>query len=252
MRIKKSVRYGFTYAVAILMLIGLIGFVEHKQTSRTISSVAVELDQPNGQYFLEESDILSLITEGGHLDFTGMNMSSLDLRLLEEKLRSNQYTENVAAFIDQRGNLTVRSSQKVPMVRFVDEKGNNMYMDEFGRLLPLSEKYTARVLILSGQKAYEAINADMNSEDKMQLMRLLDFIHADKFLKAQIAEVVWEKDEVILYPQVGNQVIEFGDLSKIEEKFKKLMIFYKRILPSQGWNRYARVNLNYENQIVCE
>jgi len=252
MRIKKSIRYGFAYVLAMLMLIGLIGFVEHKQTSRTISSVTVELDQQNGQYFLEEDDLLSLITEGGHLDFAGVNMSTLDLRLLEEKIKSNQYTENVAAFIDQRGNLTVRSSQKVPMVRFADEKGNDLYMDSQGRLLPLSEKYTARVLILSGDKAYEAINADMNSNDKKKLMSLLEFINADQFWRAQIAEVAWEKDEIILYPQVGNQVIEFGDLSKIEEKFKKLMIFYKRILPSQGWNRYARVNLNYENQIVCE
>jgi cell division protein FtsQ len=252
MRIKKSVQYGFTYTMALLMLIGLIGFVEHKQTFRTISSVSVELVQPNGQYFLEEADLMALITEGGHLDFSGMNMSSLDLNLLEEKIESHQYTENVAAFIDQRGNLTVRSSQKVPMIRFADEKGNDMYMDEHGRLLPLSEKYTARVLILSGQKAYSAMHAEAESEDKMQLMELLNFIQADEFWKAQIAEVVWEKDEVILYPQIGNQVIEFGDLSKIEEKFRKLMIFYKRILPSQGWNRYARVNLNYENQIVCE
>ncbi len=252
MRIKKSIRYGFAYALAVLMLIGLIGFVEHKQTSRTISSVTVELNQPNGQYFLEEADLLSLVTEGGHLDFTAVNMTTLDLRLLEEKIESNQYTENVAVFIDQRGNLTIRSSQKVPMVRFSDAKGNDMYMDEYGKLLPLSDKYTARVLILSGQKAYEAINAEDTSEDKMNLMSLIEFIQTDEFWSAQIAEVVWENDELILYPQVGNQVIEFGDLSKIEEKFKKLMIFYKRILPSQGWNRYARVNLNYENQIVCE
>lgn len=252
MRIKKSIRYGFTYSMAVLMLIGLIGFVEHKQTLRSISGVSIELDQPNGQYFLEEADLLALITEGGHLDLTGVNMSALDLRHLEEKVESNQYTEDVAAFVDQRGNLTVRSSQKVPMVRFADEKGNDMYMDDQGRLLPLSDKYTARVLILSGDKAYEAINADIQSEDKMKLMSLLEFIYADEFWSAQIAEVTWEKDEIILYPQVGNQVIEFGDLNKIEEKFRKLMIFYKRILPSQGWNRYARVNLNYENQIVCE
>jgi len=38
----------------------------------------------------------------------------------------------------------------------------------------------------------------------------------------------------------------------IEEKFRKLMVFYKEILPQKGWTRYERVNLKYEGQVVAE
>jgi len=55
-----------------------------------------------------------------------------------------------------------------------------------------------------------------------------------------------------MLPQVGNERIEFGKPERVAQKFDKLMIFYKEILPRMGWNKYSRVNLEYEGQIVAE
>ena len=75
----------------------------------------------------------------------------------------------------------------------------------------------------------------------------------DEFLNAQIAEIEINKNkQLILYPQVTKQYIEFGELSDIESKIEKLNIFYKDILPFKGWNTYERVSLKFKNQIVCE
>jgi len=51
---------------------------------------------------------------------------------------------------------------------------------------------------------------------------------------------------------VTGQRVEFGKAENIEEKFKKLMIFYKEILPQRGWTKYERVNLEYEGQVIAE
>jgi cell division protein FtsQ len=51
---------------------------------------------------------------------------------------------------------------------------------------------------------------------------------------------------------VGDERIEFGRPEDVEVKLKKLMIFYKEIMPRMGWNKYDRVNLEYEGQIVAE
>ena len=48
------------------------------------------------------------------------------------------------------------------------------------------------------------------------------------------------------------QLIEFGKPDNVEVKFKKLMVFYKEILPTRGWTRYERVNLEYEGQVIAE
>jgi cell division protein FtsQ len=57
---------------------------------------------------------------------------------------------------------------------------------------------------------------------------------------------------VTLYPQMGKQIIEFGMATDIESKFRKLKIFYKKILPVKGWNRYSKISLAYQDQIICE
>lgn len=84
-------------------------------------------------------------------------------------------------------------------------------------------------------------------------MAMLEMIREDEFWKAQITELDLDgKASVTLFPLVGNEKIEFGKPDNLEVKFKKLKIFYKEILPRVGWNKYHRVNLEYEGQIVAE
>jgi cell division protein FtsQ len=91
------------------------------------------------------------------------------------------------------------------------------------------------------------------TETGKQLMEMLDMISADEFWKAQITELdIDSKSRVSIVPQVGDEKIELGKPENLEVKFKKLRIFYKEILPRVGWNRYNRVNLEYEGQIVAE
>jgi cell division protein FtsQ len=59
-------------------------------------------------------------------------------------------------------------------------------------------------------------------------------------------------EDLILYQQVGKQTIEFGKPEEIEEKFSRINIYYKEILPQKGWNTYSRVNVKFKGQIVCE
>ena len=51
---------------------------------------------------------------------------------------------------------------------------------------------------------------------------------------------------------IGNMEIIIGQMNNLEDKFSRLLAFYKNIAPSQGWNKYSTVNLKYKNQIVCK
>jgi cell division protein FtsQ len=95
---------------------------------------------------------------------------------------------------------------------------------------------------------------NINSTDEgNQLMQMISVIHNDDFWKAQVTELdIDSKMRIRIIPQVGNETIEFGKPENIEVKFRKLKIFYKEILPTKGWNKYKRVNLEYEGQIVAE
>jgi cell division protein FtsQ len=63
---------------------------------------------------------------------------------------------------------------------------------------------------------------------------------------------VTNEKELELYLAVGNHKIIFGDANDIEEKFKKLKIFYTEGLnKTDGWNKYSVINVKYKNQVVC-
>ena len=94
---------------------------------------------------------------------------------------------------------------------------------------------------------------NISSDNYAPLYKLINKIRNDKFWSAQIAQIKLQKNgEVILYPQVTKQYIEFGKIEDIDTKFKKLKLFYEDILPRKGWNYYSRVSLKYKNQIICE
>jgi cell division protein FtsQ len=84
-------------------------------------------------------------------------------------------------------------------------------------------------------------------------MDVLEFIYKDEFWKAQITEIEIQRNgDLILYTQVSRQYVEFGKPEIVENKFARLKIFYKDILPRKGWNVYERVNLKFKDQIICE
>ena len=84
-------------------------------------------------------------------------------------------------------------------------------------------------------------------------MEMLETIREDPFWNAQIAQVdIDQKARAVFYTQVGDETIEFGKPIDLETKFRKLKIFYKEIFPRVGWNKYERINVEYEGQVVAE
>ena len=56
---------------------------------------------------------------------------------------------------------------------------------------------------------------------------------------------------VELIPRVGEQIVYLGPLDDFESKLRRLRLFYSKAIDAVGWEKYARVNLEYDNQIIC-
>jgi len=37
---------------------------------------------------------------------------------------------------------------------------------------------------------------------------------------------------------------------EVETKFKKLKVFYKEVIPYEGWDKYQSIDLRFDKQIV--
>ena len=151
------------------------------------------------------------------------------------------------------GNIQVKVKQNRPIARILRQE-EDVYIDAEGNTLPLSERYTARVIPITRSGIFKPLdnNFFQDSTGKAYLSLLL-YIEHNEFWKAQLAQMhIDGKGAVTFLPQVGEHSIEFGKPDHMEAKFKKLMVFYKEVLPVMGWDKYKRVNVAFEDQIICE
>ena len=87
----------------------------------------------------------------------------------------------------------------------------------------------------------------------MELREFLEYVDGDEFLRSQVSEVVLEEDgDLILYPEVGDVIIEFGKPVRIADKFDNMKLFYDKVLNKIGWDKYRQISLKYRGQVVAE
>lgn len=255
---KERINAFFTRPIKAVILIATlfisIAFIGKRYEEREIVDVNITIQNLDNNFFLDESDISEILMSEGNEVLNGTELGDINLRNLESRLIKSPFISRSEIFVNHLGHLNVEVWLKKPIVRVIPELGSHYYICSEKSIVPISDRYTSRVMILSGK----GLNA-INGEDSLQSgfgAQLYDFVNVlleDEFWSSQIAEIEVEEDrELILYPQITKQYIEFGTLEKRDEKLKKLRLFYDEVLPFKGWNHYERVCLKYENQIVCE
>lgn len=241
-------------AILVVIFFGSIGFVEKRYSERTCTSINVDIDNQFENYFINESDVIDLITNRGEQRIIGESFAELKLKDIEAELLKTKFIRDAEVFKDLEGNLLIKIDQSRPIARMMSRKMADRYISNKGEVLPLSKRYTARVMLIDGAYADNPKLYDLNkTETGRQLMELLMVIEKDKFWKAQIAQMnIDSKGNILMYTQVSKQVVEFGKPVEIHEKLERLKIFYKDILPAKGWNSYNKVSVKFKDQIVCE
>jgi cell division protein FtsQ len=254
MKWKLNIRTEVKVVAALIGVSFLIAFGERKQGGSVCKNIVIELNNLNENHFLDEADVMKLVENSGQA-IIGTGIDRVNLKEVEAKLKHDRHILDAQLFGDLKGNLIVNVELRRPIARIVQSDALDAYISEDGVIMPVSEKYTSRVMLLSGPFVKRMIEmGDLKKSDKgKQILEMIEFIKEDKFWKAQIAQIdINAEGKILLFPQVTGQKIEFGKAEDIEAKFKKLMIFYKEILPQRGWTKYERVNLEYEGQVIAE
>ncbi len=234
-----------------------VGMAERGLSGRRFDNLIVKLEGDQHEQFLSAADIEKLATENGSDPLKGSSFASVDLHLMEERIKANKLVAECSAYKDLNGNVIVRVRQHRPLARWVpvSERGewrqsSGFYINGEGGYMPLSGKYSTRVVLVSG--SFFSSRRELANGEGAAVLELLRFIDKDDFWRAQVTEVRVQKDgEAVLFTSLGDQRIEFGPAEGIASKFGKLRVFYQKVL-KEDWNRYSRVSIKYRNQVVCE
>lgn len=253
MKVKFSIRQELRIALGLILVFFLIAFSERKQSGVLCTNVVVELENLHDNHFLDEEDVSSLVERSTPL-LKGTAINRLDLRAIEKTLLLDRHISDAELYGDFKGNLIVRVELRRPMARIVQDDAPDAYVAEDGVIMGVSDKFSSRVMILSGKGMKPMVEAGSltSTETGQKLKEMIEFILEDSFWTAQVAQMdLNARGEITLYPQVTGQLVEFGTPDHYEDKLRKLMVFYKDILPQKGWTRYEKVNLTYDGQIIA-
>jgi cell division protein FtsQ len=254
MRIKKQTYSAMKFTLMLMVFVVTIGFVGKKQGEALCKKIVITIENQQGNFFINEADINELVTNNGKEMVINLPYETIDLKKIEKRLAAEKYIQSAQVYRDLAGNMMVDVKQERPIARILNNSGADYYISEGGEVLPVSKRFTARVMVLSGSFFNKYIDSNMLADDAgEELFYFIKFVEQDKFWSAQFAQLeVNSKGMIEIFPQVTKQMIEFGSTHAYEKKLSKLKIFYDKILPDRGWNRYNRVNLEFENQIICE
>lgn len=254
MKVKFKIRNQVKVGVALAVLFIFIGFSEQQQELIAVKDIVIKVENFRENHFLDDQDIIRLM-ELDHENLKGAPLSRINLKEIESRIKSDRFVKDAELYSDIKGNLVVRATLHRPIARIVQDDGPDAYIAEDGTIMPTSDKFTSRVILISGPYVRQFIKQEniLAHEDGEEVMAMLNVIRKDEFWRAQIAQLDFDKKGRIgMLQQVGSQTIEFGKAEQLTTKLRKLKIFYKEILPQMGWNKYERISLEYEGQIVAE
>ncbi len=220
------------------------------KNSRTCKSYKIEINKNNRQLFIDPKQVLAILTKDDE-KITGKTIASFDLHKMEDQLKKNAWIKDAQLFFDNNRVLRINITEREPVARVFTTSGNTFYIDSSGMQLPLPERLSLKLPVFTNFPAEKMKMHGTDSALSDQVRKLAWYILKDPFWMADIEQVnITPSKTFQLVPMIGNHVIEFGDGNDYEKKFHRLFVFYKDVLSKTGFDKYAKINVEYAGQVI--
>ena len=252
-----------SWSIAIASVFITTGFINQKFGREKCREVVIDIIDARNYGFVDEGDITEILNSRFNTPVS-QKLQDINTYAIEQHLNNHENIERAEVFISIDRKLHITIDQRKAVLR-VYTKNGSFYIDQRGCVMPVSRKYTAHVPVVSGEidfnisQLYEWTNSEDFTLDPnftpqlyIDLVNLSNFIDSNPFWNAQIEQLYVDKESQFeMIPRVGNHTIVLGEIYDLEEKFRKLDLFYKEGLSRTGWNEYKTINLKFKDQVVC-
>lgn len=188
-------------------------------------------------YFIDEKDIREIVKKENPSGKVG----DLNIPALEKKINNLPAVDSANVYLNLNGKLNLDIKQRVPIFR-LNKEGRDFYVDEKGTEFPISKTYSHPCMLVTG---------DVQKDEYQKLAELVEKIDKDDFSKKYFIGISKDhKGSYNLLTSEGNYKVEIGDLDNIEFKVKGFKAFVEKYLVYQDPQKYSKVSVKYQNQIV--
>jgi cell division protein FtsQ len=237
------------FLLSIPLMITAFVFAQKSTDKNVCRSLNIYIENTDLS-FITKKDIINTIEAQG-IQSNASYTNAIDIQTLENTLKDNKWIKNATVFLGADNSLNVRVDQKRPIVRIVENDNTDYayYLDEFANPIPLSPQYSPRLPVVTSHAI--GFNHD-DLQLKSDLVAVSEYIQEDSFWNAAITQInITEKNSIELIPAFGSQIIVFGNIEDMENKFERLLLFYKQGMNTIDWNLYDEIDLRFKGQVVC-
>jgi len=215
------------------------------------SGFAVNITGAANHRFLDQRDVLNMLTQNGVQKITGKTILSYDLRGMEEILKRNPCVKDAQLFFDNNTILQIRVLEREPIARIFTTGGNSFYIDSSGAQMPVLGKAGLKLPVFTGYPAEKIRLRGVDSALADQVRKLAWYILRNDFWMAEIEQINIESDRTFsMVPVIGNHIIMFGDGTDYQAKLHRLFVFYQDIMAKTGFDKYETVDVRFTGQVI--
>lgn len=197
--------------------------------------------------FVNDTEIKEMLLKAGIYP-EGLLLKDVNTKEIEETIAKNQFVDDVQCYKTQNGKICVEIDQRTPVIYILPNGRDGYFIDSKGIKIP-NTNYVDNVVIATGRIS--------QSYASNELADFGNYLQTDEFWNSQIAQISVSIDHknkpvIEIIPRVGDHVVYLGSIDGYQKKLKRLRTFYEKGLTTVGWNKYARIDLQYDNQIICK
>ena len=228
-----------------VILIALYFYATKNRDNVECTNVVVKIHYKTEKPLITEADIYKFLElPEGKKNLIGKYSANLKMNEMETKLLQKPIIKSADVYIDMSGEVKMEITQRNPVIRVIPNGKAPYYICDDKVKIPLSSHYTPDLIPATGF---------VNDKIDRKLYYIVGFVNNNSFWKEQIEQFfVSENQDISFIPFPGVHEVIPGDTANLDEKFKKLEIFYKKGLNKIGWDKYKSINLKYKGQVICK
>lgn len=243
--------------IAGYIVFAVTSFNNPKRLVTKCTKVEIDIADETTYGFLDAKEIKAILERKGIYPM-GRRLDDISPRNIESILNHSPFVSTAQCHKTIDGHVVITVTQRSPLVRIKSERGDDYYLDENGGIMPNS-KYVSDLIIVTGEVS--------RTFARRYISILARVIMADDFWRNNIVQINVQHDLGIeIVPRVGDHIVFLGYLPLsakqserdeevtvfVREKLKRLRNFYRYGLSVAGWNKYQRIDIQYDNQIICK
>jgi cell division protein FtsQ len=248
-RVVKNILRIAGWLLLIFVLVAGLAFSSNETAGITCSEIIVRYTG-NSPVRLNRKDLVRMVQSADHL-IKGKKLVDIDTEKIESVVAKNKavlkadaYKVTVRDSTGLRGALVLKVKHRTPAIRIISPSGS-YFIDREGTRIPTSVEYSADVPVVTGNVGKEMA--------RQELLPFVGFIQSERYWRTQVKQIhVTGEGELVLSTLVGNHLIEFGTTRNMEQKFRNLRAFYEQVLAEGNWNKYSRIILKFDNQVIAK